>query len=301
MSTSSITAIVLTFNEELHIERCIRNLQNVCERVYVVDSFSTDATCDIARQCGAIVLRHKYINQAQQFQWALDNCEISSDWTIRLDADEYLSGELIEEIKEKLSHFEKSIKGINLTLRVRFMHHTLRFGMLRPVKLLRMWRTGQAYMEQRWMDERMVLKEGKTITFKHHFIDENLNGLTAWTQKHNNYSNREILTELNKKYHLFKEGESTELKSRNQQKSLYYKLPRFLRAMLYFFVRYICFLGFLDGIPGFVWLTLQAYWYRFLVDAKLLEMEKHLGKNPSRSQVTSYINKYYGLQIERNR
>ena len=297
MKEKTITAIVLTFNEELHIERCIRNLHQVCEKVYVVDSFSTDRTCEIARECGAEVLQHKYVNQAQQFQWALDNCTITSEWTLRLDADEYLTDELIAEIKEEVNCLPDSVTGVNLTFRVSFLNHTIRFGMLRPVRVLRMWRTGKAYMEQRWMDERMVLTEGETVTFKHRFVDENLNGLTAWTQKHNNYSNREILTELDKRYGLFEQGASEKLKGRNQQKSTYYRLPRFLRAFMYFFVRYVCFLGFLDGIPGFVWLTLQAYWYRFLVDAKLLEMEKRIGKVPSKEEVIAYVQKFFGIQI----
>ena len=297
MHSPTITAIVLTYNEELHIERCVRNLMQVCKKVYVVDSFSTDQTCEIAKACGAVVLQHKYVNQAQQFQWALDNCEINTDWTLRLDADEYLTEELVEEIREKTSSLPATVNGVNFTFRVKFLNHTIRFGMLRPVRILRMWRTGKAYMEQRWMDERMVLTEGEVVTFKHRFIDENLNGLTAWTQKHNNYSNREILTELDRRYGLFEQGASEALKDRNRQKSTYYRLPRFLRAFMYFFVRYVCFLGFLDGVPGFVWLTLQAYWYRFLVDAKLLEMEKRIGKNPTREEVVAYVQQFFGIKI----
>lgn len=297
MQKQLITAIVLTKDEELHIERCVKNMQRVCEKVYVVDSFSTDETCAIAKRCGAIVLQHKYVNQAQQFQWALDNCPIETEWTMRMDADEYLTDELVAEIQNNLIGLRPEVTGVNLTLCVRFLNHTIRFGTLRPVRILRLWRTGKAFMEQRWMDERMVLTEGEAVTFKQRFIDENLNGLTVWTQKHNGYSNREILVELDKKYNLFDEGEDESLKGRNRQKSTYYKLPRFFRAFCYFFVRYICFLGFLDGIPGMVWLTLQAYWYRFLVDSKLLEMEKRLGKNPTREQVVEYVEKFYGIKV----
>ena len=152
-------------------------------------------------------------------------------------------------------------------------------------------------MEQRWMDEQIVLKDGSAVTFKKRFYDENLNGLTEWTQKHNHYSNREILTELDKRYGLFAQGASENLKGRNKQKSMYYRLPRFLRAFVYFFVRYFIFLGFLDGVPGFVWLTLQAYWYRFLVDAKLYEMEKKLGKNPTREEIIGYVTKFWNIPL----
>lgn len=292
-----LSVIILTLNEELHIQRCITNLKRICNKIYVVDSFSTDRTCEIAAECGAIVLQNKYVNQAQQFQWALDNCPIDTEWVMRMDADEYLTDELVEEIKNTLPMLAKEITGVNLQLRVKFLGRTLRFGNLRPVRILRIWRAGCVYMEQRWMDERLVLTEGEVVTFKSPFIDENLNGLTAWTQKHNMYSNREIVTELDKQYGLFDSGSDKSLASRNRQKSLYYKLPRFVRAAAYFIARYVFFLGFLDGVPGLIWLTLQAYWYRFLVDSKLYEIEKRLGKEPSREEIKAYMRRYFNLDL----
>ena len=229
MLKKNITAIVLTKNEELHIRRCVENLQKICSKIYVVDSFSTDPTCDIAKACGAVVLQNKYVNQAQQFQWALENCLVETDWVMRLDADEYLTEELISELNDKLSTINNDISGIYLPRRVRFMGRTLRYGNLRPICLLRLWRRGAAYMEQRWMDEQMVLNEdGCSVTCDNYFIDENLNGLTEWTSKHNNYSNREILTQLDNRYNLFAgSGSDDTLKHRNAQKSLYYRTPRF--------------------------------------------------------------------------
>ena len=293
-----ITAIVLTKNEELHIQRCIENLNRVCSRIYVVDSFSTDRTCEIAAECGAVVLQNKYINQAQQFQWALDNCPVDTAWVMRMDADEYLTDELIDEISIKLPNLSSDVTGVNLIRNVRFLGRTLRYGNLKPISIMRLWRTGSAYMEQRWMDERIVLKFGEAVTFNKRFIDENLNGLTAWTQKHNDYSNREIVTELDNQYGLFESVSDNSLASRNRQKSLYYKLPRFVRAVAYFIARYVFFLGFLDGVPGLIWLTLQAYWYRFLVDSKLYEMEVRLGKNPTREEVVAYIRRYFNINVD---
>ena len=293
-----VSVIILTLNEELHIRRCIENALRVANAVYIVDSFSADRTCEIAAECGAIVLQNKYVNQAQQFQWALDNCPIDTEWVMRMDADEYLSEGLIEEILTELPTLNSEVTGINLIRNVRFLGRTLRYGNLKPVSIMRIWRAGSAYMEQRWMDERLVLKYGESVTFENRFIDDNLNGLTAWTQKHNMYSNREIVTELDKKYGLFDSGSDKSLASRNRQKSLYYKLPRFVRAAAYFIARYVFFLGFLDGVPGLIWLTLQAYWYRFLVDAKLKEMECRLGPNPTREQVADYVMKYYNIKVD---
>lgn len=297
MRRIDISAIILTFNEEIHIRRCLENAFKVAKEVFVIDCFSNDRTVEIAKECGATVLQHEYTNQAQQFQWAIDNCPVESDWVIRLDADEYLTNGFIDELFEKLDNLPVSVNGVYMKRHVRFLGKTLRFGTLRPVRLLRLWRTGTAYVEQRWMDERILLKEGEAVTFNHWFVDENLNGLTAWTQKHNNYSNREIVTELDKRYHLFNSNEDASLTGRNNQKGLYYRMPRFLRALVYFILRYVVFLGFLDGVQGLIWLTLQAYWYRFLVDAKLYEMEKRLGKNPSKEDVVLYVQQFLGIKL----
>lgn len=297
MSESSISVIILTFNEEFHIRRCIENALRVAKEVFVIDCFSKDKTVEIAKECGATVLQHQYVNQAQQFQWALDNCDIKTEWTLRMDADEYLTDELIEELTTKLPTLPNDVTGCYLPLRVVFMGKMLKHGLHHQVQILRLWRTGSVYMEQRWMDERCVLKHGTAIYMKHSFVDHNLKGLGEFTIKHNGYSNREAFMEINRRYNLVDDGQSSELKGRNSQKSSYYKMPRFFRAFMYFFVRYIVFLGFLDGIRGFVWLTLQAYWYRFLVDAKLLEMENRLGKNPTREAVIDYVRTYLGIKI----
>jgi len=294
---NDISAIVLTFNEELHIRRCLENASRVAKEVFVIDSFSTDRTVEIAKGCGATVLQHKYVNQAQQFQWALDNCPITTEWTLRMDADEYLTDELIDELSCKIPTLPDDVTGCVLPLRVVFMGKMLKHGLPHQVRILRLWRTGTVYMEQRWMDERCVLKNGCAINLKNSFVDHNLKGLGEFTIKHNGYSNREAFMQVNRKFHLVDDGQSTELKGRNSQKSGYYKLPRFFRAFMYFSIRYFLFLGFLDGLRGFVWLTLQAYWYRFLVDAKLYEMEKRLGKEPTREQVLDYVGQYWGIRI----
>lgn len=291
----SVTAIVLTYNEEKHIRRCVENLRRVAERIYVVDSFSTDRTCEMAAECGALVLRHEYVNQAQQFQWALDNCRIESEWTLRMDADEYLSDGLIEEIKSRIPSLPLSSSGCYLPRDVIFLGKRLRFGRIKPVRILRLWRTGSVYMEQRWMDERCILKQGDAVALKGRFIDENLNGLTWWTTKHNHYANREIVVAIGQRYGLF--DEDAGLASRNMKKSRYYALPPFLRAFLYFFIRYVVFLGFLDGRPGLIWATLQAYWYRFLIDSKLYEFRRAVGETPTKEQIREYFRREYGIRI----
>ncbi|HQW02712.1 MAG TPA: glycosyltransferase family 2 protein [Saprospiraceae bacterium] len=276
-----ITIIILTFNEELHIRRAIESASRIANDVIVVDSYSTDQTINIALELNARVLQHPFVNQAQQFQWAMDNGGITTGWTMRLDADEYLTDELIHEIEGRLSNLNQEISGIVLKRQVHFMGQWIRHGGYYPIYLLRIWRTGHAVIEQRWMDEHILLTRGTSITFNHDFVDDNLNSLTWWTAKHNDYATREAVDILSRKYS-FQDGDlSTGTKGNANQtttkrwykNNLYLRLPLFLRAFLYFQFRYWIKFGFLDGQRGLVWHFLQGFWYRFLVDAKILQIE----------------------------
>ena len=276
-----ITIIILTFNEELHIRRAIESASRIANDVIVVDSYSTDQTINIALELNARVLQHPFVNQAQQFQWAMDNGGITTGWTMRLDADEYLTDELIHEIEGRLSNLNQEISGIVLKRQVHFMGQWIRHGGYYPIYLLRIWRTGHAVIEQRWMDEHILLTRGTSITFNHDFVDDNLNSLTWWTAKHNDYATREAVDILSRKYS-FQDGDlSTGTKGNANQtttkrwykNNLYLRLPLFLRAYLYFQFRYWIKLGFLDGQRGLVWHFLQGFWYGFLVDAKILQIE----------------------------
>lgn len=291
-----IAIIILTYNEALHIERCIGSVRRVSDKIYVVDSHSTDGTQEIARRLGATVVEHDYVNQAQQMQWAIDNLGLDTGWVMRMDADEYLTDRLVDEIKTVLPELPADVTGIYLPLDVIFQGKNVKHGRLRAPKIMRIWRRGKAYMEQRWMDERMVLTEGSAITFKGRFVDHNLNSLAWWTQKHNNYSNRELAVEAMRMYGIGRDDEA--LKGRNQKKGMYYRLPAFFRAGVYFSVRYFMLGGFLDGKAGLIWATLQAYWYRFLIDAKMSEMKRALGKNPTQEQVKVYFKEKYNISLD---
>ncbi|MCM1139819.1 MAG: glycosyltransferase, partial [Muribaculum sp.] len=99
-----ITVIILTKDEKLHIRRCLERLYGIAKRVIIVDCHSTDGTQEIARSLGAEIIEHDWPgNQAEQFNWAIDNLHIDTEWILRLDADEYLLPELLDEIKQRLT------------------------------------------------------------------------------------------------------------------------------------------------------------------------------------------------------
>lgn len=280
-TTSLITVIVLTKNEEKHLKRLIDSFNGLQAEFCVVDSFSTDKTLDIAHAAGARVYQNPFVNYAAQFQWAIDHSDISTPWVMRMDADEYLTPELAKEISQKLIGVGKEIGGIVVKRRVHFMGRWIRHGGYYPVKLLRIWRNGVGSIEQKWMDEHIVLSSGRIIEFENDLVDDNQNNLTWWTEKHNWYATREAVDLLNKKYQFFK---ATEIQTRTAQRdevarkrwlknNLYARSPLFLRVFAYYAYRYVFRLGFLDGKQGFIWHFLQGLWYRFLVDAKIMQIK----------------------------
>jgi len=275
--TLSLTVVILTYNEEKHLERCIKSLGKVAQRIIVVDSFSTDNTLSIAKKLKADIFQKKWINYADQFQWALDNTGIDTDWTMRMDADEFARPGLESEIFSVLSRLPFDTTGVHINRRQYFMDKWIKKGYY-PLPLLRIWRTGSGYIEKKWMDEHIKLTHGNTLVLKNDIVDHNLNNLTWWITKHNSYATREAVDRLNREYKFLDNSyETTYVSGRKEKryKSVYMSLPLFIRPFLYFFYRYIIQLGFLEGKPGLVWHILQGFWFQFLVDAKIYQI-KHL-------------------------
>ena len=277
-----ITVIILTFNEQIHLARCIKSLSDLASEVVVVDSFSTDKTKDIAISLGARVLEHDFVNQAQQFNWALTQLGVNTDWVLRLDADEYLTPELIAEIKDRLSGIGPDIDGVYCSRRMTFQGHFIRHGGVFPVRVLRLFRYGRGECENRWMDEHIKVA-GATMDFKGELIDDNLNSLSWWTDKHNKYANREAVDLLNLEYGFMPHDSVAQLRGGSQagfkrwlKERVYARLPVGFRAFAYFFYRYFIRLGFLDGQAGTAFHFLQGFWYRYLVDAKVAEVRRYM-------------------------
>ena len=172
-----LTVIILTYNEELHIRRCLENVTTIAKQIFVIDCFSTDKTVEIAESLGANVVQHHWPgNQAEQFNWALDNLPITTQWILRLDADEYLMPELVQELQEKLPSLPDDVSGVILKRRHIFLGKWMRRGVY-PVKLLRIFRHGKGMCEQRLMDEQILLQDTPGGTkFFIHTVKDNKSG-----------------------------------------------------------------------------------------------------------------------------
>ncbi|MHA8086452.1 glycosyltransferase family 2 protein [Aquirufa sp. Wall-65K1] len=273
----SISVLLLTYNEEIHLERCIQNVQKLSDQIFIIDSFSTDNTLAIAEKYSIPVVQNKFIHHANQINRALEIYPFETDYIIRVDCDELLSDSLISEIKDCLNDeaFD-SINGFYMQRKVFFMGGIIHYGMTNPIWLLRIWKRGEGKCDDKWMDEKIILNEPSTYNLKNLIIDHNLNNLTWWTQKHNLYANRESIEVLKHRY-----LQADQIKDKlplkdlvvHLLKSFYNKSPIFVRSILLFHYSYFFRLGILDGIRGLMWNVLQVFWYRFLVDAKVYEFE----------------------------
>jgi len=268
------TVIILTKNEETEIERCIRSVEGWVKRIVIVDSGSTDRTVEIAERLGVEIVRHEpFVDYGRQFNWAIDNLRIKTTWVFRLDADEVITPELRKELEKELEHHATDdVSGFMMRYKVEFMGRYLMHGGFYPFQKITIFKYGKGRFEERAMGEHIVLGEGRCVYLKNDAIHHTLKTLDLYINKHNWYATREV-----QDYFDVRSGRENALldgqpeRAKKLRDGLYYRLPMFLRAKLFFWYRYYLRLGFLDGTPGYIFAFLQAYWYRTLVDAKIYE------------------------------
>lgn len=279
---ASVTAIVLTRNEEKNLGDCLKSIRGFAQRAVVVDCGSADRTVEIAREHGADVLVHEFTYYAAQFNWAIDNAGIDTDWILRLDADERLTPALIAEAESLLSSDEAvhgDLNGVTMEAVFYFLGRPILHGIRKKRKMM-LFKRGIGRLEDRKRDPHSVLSSGRNVSLKERFLHYDFKDLDNYIRRYNWYATREM-----QDYIAFTRGASTDIQadpyiqSRRKKKfGLYYRAPKFLRAWLWFLYNYIFRLGFLDGREGFLFHYFECLWYRMLVDAKIFEYEKHGGE-----------------------
>lgn len=273
-----VSVIVLTKNEEVNLPDCLRSLDGFAERVVVVDSFSTDRTEEVAKEFGADFYQNKFVNYATQFNWGIDNTNITTKWTMRLDADERLTPELCRELTELAErHNDDDVNGVVMEAWLYFMGKKIKHGCRNKRKLM-LFKTGIGRIENLKMDERTILSEGTVVAAKERFIHYDFKDMTFWINKLNWYATREMqdyFDYINGTAQLTDNNFDSSLeKTRKRKFGFYYKCPMFLRCWLLFIYNYVFKLGFLDGKEGLIYNYMYHRWYRSLVDAKIFEQMK---------------------------
>ena len=282
-----VTAIIAARNEARNLPRCLDSLRDIGE-VYVIDSQSSDATVEIARSYGAEVVQFQYQGGwPKKRQWAMNSLSLSNDWILLIDADEAVPTALENEIRQAVQ--DPAYDGYYIRLRMFFLGRELKYSGAAFSKLS-LFRRGKGRFECRLQDqdqsmadmevhEHVVLEggsEARTRTLKNSLLHHNVESLSHYIRKHDEYSNWDARVWL--------EGEQN---SHDLKPSLFgsqAQRRRWLRKKLfslpgspvaYFLFKYIFCLGFLDGVPGLIYCGFQGIQF-FQIKAKIYELRNRV-------------------------
>jgi len=270
----NITSFTLTFNEEKNIENCMNSIKGFVDRMIILDGGSTDNTVSIAKKAGAevIISNDSYLSRVN---FALKQLDFKTTWVLFIDADEIIPKEAINEILHLTKKFDSiDVNAIILKYRITFLNKELRYGG-NVLKKIAIFKPDSVIIDDTLLDQRIRLKTGRSITLKTNCIHNDFKGVKQWSQKHVNYAELAMIDYFenlgNKKNSGFSQHENLGEFKKFLKYKIYYKLPMGLRAKVYYYYRYYLLFGFLDGKKGKIYIYLQAYWYRFLVDSLIFE------------------------------
>jgi glycosyltransferase involved in cell wall biosynthesis len=277
VSAEALVVVVLTQNEETNLPYCLASLNGLACTVVVVDSGSTDRTLEIAQANGANVLHHAFDNYAAQRNWAQNNLPVETPWILHLDADERLTPGLVEEINRTLCAPDNDLDGFLLRKRTVFMGKWIRHGGHYPSYHLRLFRRSRGICEGRLYDQHFVVW-GATKQLQNDYLDVVASSLTTWTLRHGRWAAmeaQEIQTVQDRRLQVNANLIGNPIERRRWLRNkMYARGPLFARAFLYWFYRYFMRFGFLDGKEGLIFHFLQGFWFRFLVDAIIVERQR---------------------------
>ncbi len=277
--------MILTYNEEPNLPQALDSVVGWAREVFVVDSFSTDRTVEIARRYGCHVVQHSFEDYAKQRNFALSALPIEAEWVFFLDADEWLPDKLKEEITSRFASGPLE-NGFLIRRRLIWMGRWIKHGYY-PTWILRLARRGCVRCEERGINEHLIV-DGPVGRLEHDFIHEDRKGLAEWIAKHTRYARREAEELLKRK----NGQEQREIPARlfgtqAEQKRwlryhLYERLPPLARPFLFWGYRYLLRGGFLDGRKGCIYHFLQALWFPLLIDAYYLELRRQGSPAPAK-------------------
>jgi len=261
-----VSIICITYNEDIHIERLIKNLLKYNKNIYVIDSFSNDNTVEILNKYKIKYMQRKFDNYSNQINYAIKNNPFKKKYTLRIDADELLNSKLIDELKSLMN---KNFFGIFVKRHITFLGSLLKYGNQSESFILRLWKTGYGYCSDDFVDEQIIVSKGMLAKTNNYLIENNLKSLSDFIKKHLKYAKLESSNYIKINNSLVNEYSNF---SRNRQNkyNFYYKTPIFLRSFFYLIYIIIIKKGFKDGISGLIYYFIQGFCYRFLVDILIL-------------------------------
>jgi len=279
MKKVPLTVVILTFNESVNIRKALDNCVEWAQDVFILDSKSTDDTVSVALTYNVKIFYRGFDNYSSQRNYAIKELPFKTDWVLFLDADEYCTEELKEEIRTLLLS-EPEENGFYIKRRFIFMNKWIRYGGYYPTWILRLFRRNFAQIK-RDVNEHVEVK-GAVGKLRYDFIDENHKLVSDWIAKHNKYSDMEaalMLQSQAKKIPLRYLWSSQANRKMWIKEHIWKKLlPPLIRPIFYFLYRFFLLGGIFDGKVGWIYHFLQGLWLHFVIDVKYLEL-KQKGKS----------------------
>ncbi|MCB9283001.1 MAG: glycosyltransferase family 2 protein [Lewinellaceae bacterium] len=295
---SHFSIIILTHNEEKNLPALLDSLQDLAAPVFVVDSYSTDGTPTLLRERSIPFVQHPFENYSKQRNWAQVNLPLETEWVLHLDAGERCTPEMVHWLKNVFNP-KSGFDGYMFSRRTVFFGKWIRRGGHYPNYHLRLFRRDHGRCEAKAYDQHFVC-EGPTqhLPAGIDIIDTVCDTLVDFTRSHAQWALYEAIETV---AHAHNQGEvaarffGTPIERRRWLKTrLFLRTPLFLRGFLYFLYRYLLRGGFRDGKMGLVFHFLQGFWFRFLIDANVVELRwrmRQTGKS-----LEEIIREHYGDQ-----
>ena len=281
---NQISGLILTLNEEKHLLRCLNSVNQVCDLIYVVDSYSTDSTEGICSDFDNVIfVQNHFRTHADQIKWSLNNIDFKTDWLFRIDADEYLDDLLIDELNAMdLAGFE----GFQVNRRIKFNGTKISKGGQFPIPITRLVKVDAATVDERPMDEHFQINGRLGLINKGELIDDNLNSIDWWFEKHMHYAKIEAIIQTLDK--TTKESFNTGIKRR-----LYYLAPAHLGPILLFCYRFFLRGGIVAQPMEAFFLVFQTLWYHTLVSFYVLQI-KNMKQSESEITINNAVDRLFG-------
>ncbi len=280
-----LTVLILARNEERRLPACLDSLHGLDANVFVVDSYSNDRMVDILRERGIRYAQHEFTNYALQRNWAQANNPFGTEWVLHIDADERMTPALLDWLTHAFPTQAAESDGFMFSRRTEFLGRWIRHGGHYPAFHLRLFRSARGRCEAKAYDQHFVV-DGKVLRVDGaDIVDIVASDIEAFVTAHNRWSSLEAAEIVagpqpgEVKANLL--GNPIE-RRRWLKRKVFERAPLFVRSTAYFLYRYVLRLGFLDGWEGMIFHFLHAFWFRFVIDAKVYEL-RHAAKQRDRA------------------
>lgn len=274
-----LTAVVLTYNEAPNIRDCLESVKDFCQ-IFVVDSGSTDETVEICKEYTSNIYTNPYENHATQWQWALENLPIKTEWILALDADFTVTSKLKERMALELATLPEGTSGVYVRHLYQFGGGLIRFGGTKQY-WLRLIKRGRAKADLSDLVDFRFIVDGEVPRWSEAVLEYNRHDddISVWLQKQDKFSLRLAVEEELRRKGRHHWQIRPKFFGRTDERFAWLRdrwmvLPLFVRPFLYFVYRYFIALGFLDGRAGFLYHVLQGFWLRLVVDWKILQLRE---------------------------